>query len=305
MKKTSLKIAAADNMLLDALLFEPDDGQIKAAIMFNSGTAVPKEFYQNFVAHLANHGYAVVLYDYRGVGGSRPKFLRGFKANLRDWGEQDMVGVMDWLCQCYPAIPRFIIAHSMGGQLVGLMSNHSKADGAFMVATSIGYWRWMTGMYRYFCGFIWFAYVPVMYRLFGYVPIKIIRQGEDLPGGVALEWAAWCCRKNYISDFFGNTIINASFDKVRMPIRVIGFSDDRIANELTIPAMMAYYKNAKTGVIFLHPADIKRQKVGHFGFFSTRNKDPLWCYPLDWLDKRIQDLRNLQSKPNESIRDTL
>lgn len=295
--QTAFKIAAADAMPLDAILFTPDDGPLKAAVMFNAGTAIPKEFYQRFVQHLAEHGYAVVLYDYRGVGGSRPASLRGFEAYLRDWGELDMVGMLEWLDKRYPVLPKFIVAHSMGGQLVGLMRNHELASGIFMVASSIGYWRWMSGLlFQYFCAAIWFVYVPLASRLFGYVPIKVIRQGEDLPTGIAREWAAWCRRKNYLADFFGVTIKHPRYQDVRVPIRVIGLSDDNIANSRTVPAMMAYYKNASIDISYIAPAELKRKRIGHFGFFSVLHKDTLWQYALDWLDQRVRAVHDERAK---------
>jgi predicted alpha/beta hydrolase len=285
------RIRATDDVPLDARLFEPDGPQrIKAAIMLNSGAAIPKAFYTRFAQYLSTLGYAVVTYDYRGVGGSRPASLRGFSASLLDWGQNDMTSVMDWLTQRYPDQPRFIFAHSLGGQLIGLMRNADLASGIFMVATSVGYWRWMSGYFRFYCFLMWFVYIPLTARLVGYVPLKIIKSGEDLPAGVGREWASWCRRREYLAGAPGFAGALADYARVRAPIHALGFSDDRIANVRTVAAMMHYYSNTRVKVEFIRPAEIDRKRIGHFGFFLSRNRVPLWHRVADWLDRRIDEL---------------
>jgi predicted alpha/beta hydrolase len=35
---------------------------------------------------LTECGYFTLTYDYRGIGNSKPESLKGFQANLEDWG---------------------------------------------------------------------------------------------------------------------------------------------------------------------------------------------------------------------------
>jgi predicted alpha/beta hydrolase len=47
---------------------------------------------------------------------------------------------------------------------------------------------------------MWFfthALIPAASALFGFLPMRALTGGEDLPGGVALEWARWCRHPRY------------------------------------------------------------------------------------------------------------
>src|SRR5580693_1768134 len=80
---------AVDDYALGATLFLPR-GAKQHAVLINSATAVPRKIYRKFAGYLAGRGFAVLTYDYRGIGDSRqralegyyrPKSLVGFKAD--------------------------------------------------------------------------------------------------------------------------------------------------------------------------------------------------------------------------------
>jgi predicted alpha/beta hydrolase len=98
-----------------------------------------------------------------------------------------MTGVLDWVANRFPELPRFALGHSAGGQLIGLMPNHHLLTGMVTVASSFGYWGSFPAPFKYFCASIWYGYVPLMAALKGYVPTKSIGFGEALPRGVASE----------------------------------------------------------------------------------------------------------------------
>ena len=107
-------IACEDGQQLGALVLQHPDQVVKAVIQFHSGTVVKKEYYLKYAKYLCDLGFIVVLFDYRGVGGSRPKSLRGFKASISDWGRKDAPAVLNWIKQTYPGLPIYLFAHSMG-----------------------------------------------------------------------------------------------------------------------------------------------------------------------------------------------
>ena len=279
-KTRGVRITTSDGFALDATVCEPEGAPL-ATVMVSSGTAIRKEFYLKFALHLARRGYLAIVYDYRGVGGSRPRSLRGFSAQMREWGEKDMTAVLNWLEATYPGLPKHLVAHSMGGQLVGLMPNHALLESIVTVSTSIGYWKEMTSApFRLFCGFMWNVYVPLTSRLFGYIPIRILRQGEDLPAGVGREWAAWCNEPEYLLPFFGKSIEHNYYCQVRTPITAFAFTDDKIANRQTVPRMMRFYENAPVEVRFIAPHEVGLRSIGHFGFFSSRSSK-LWDQAIE------------------------
>ena len=54
-----------------ATLFLPR-AKKRHAVLINSATAVPRKVYRGFAGYLARRGAAVLTYDYRGTGDSRP-----------------------------------------------------------------------------------------------------------------------------------------------------------------------------------------------------------------------------------------
>ena len=275
MKKEKIKIDALDGYKLSAVVFLPE-GNPKGCIQINSGTGIPKEFYQNFAIYCAESGYAAITFDYRGIGESSPKRLRGFKATNTDWGQLDISGVFNWCNSHFPDSRKIVFGHSMGGQLIGMMNNGKKIDEIIMITAGIGYWRDMPeGFFKSMMPLLWYIYLPVNTGIFGYASAKKIRQGENLPKGVALEFRRWCINENYWEIDFGKTIDPTGFENITAPITSYIFTDDRIISERANQRLLSYYSNATITSRKISPEQFEIPKIGHFGFFSRKSAG-LW-----------------------------
>lgn len=275
-------IPSRDGHPLSALLLEPE-GAVNGCVQINSATGTKKEFYINFAKYLCRQGFAVLLFDYRGIGGSKPRSLRGFNALSRDWGMKDMAAALDWLEARYPGLPKFVVGHSAGGQQLGLMDNHHLIRKAWLVSCSTGYWRWMASPYKYFTFLVWYFIVPVTSLLLGYVPASWFGLGEDLPKGVALEWRSWCVRPDYFGIFLGKSVQPEFFDRVKSKLHFIYPEDDPIATSKTVKSLMSFYRNATTTEEVIRLKDYRLKQLGHFGFFSRKVQDVLWPKALAFL----------------------
>ena len=89
-------IVARDGYALAATVYEPE--RPWRATLLSSATAVPRKIYRAFATFLAENGFAVLTYDYRGIGGSRPKSLKGFEARMRDWASLDVSAAIGSTC---------------------------------------------------------------------------------------------------------------------------------------------------------------------------------------------------------------
>ncbi len=297
MRIENVSIPARDGFPLAALHFVPGSIAPKAAVQFNCGTGVKKEFYSDFASFLAHNGYAVVVYDYRGIGASVSGSLSDMQARLSDWGELDMAGVLDWLSGLYPESHRFVVSHSMGGQLIGLMENYALINGIVTIATGSGYWRVHPFPFRYFPLFMWSVYIPIVTLLFGYAPLKAVKSGEDLPENVARQWARWCTNKRYMRSEFGKTLRRIYFDQITVPIQSYIFDDDPITTKDNGRGFItSYYKNSSQIGFEEIPAKSSPNGVlGHFGFFRKKIGHELWKLPLAWLDKQVAQLNALKN----------
>jgi len=99
-----ITVPATDGYPLAATLFLPR-GAKRHAVLVNSATAVPRKLYRGFAGYLAQRGCAVLTYDYRGTGdsrpqartGNKPKSLTGFKASMSDWAALDITAAVGWM----------------------------------------------------------------------------------------------------------------------------------------------------------------------------------------------------------------
>ncbi len=275
MKEQFLNIPAKDGYNLSAILREPEIKR-KGIIQIHCGTGIPQKLYSNFAVYLTKKGFTTLTFDYRGIGDSKPKKLKGFDATIRDWGRKDMTGVFNWVLDNYPDEKKIIIGHSMGGQMVGLMENNDKVDHLFLIASSTGYWQDMSKPYKWMLPPIWFLFIPVSTFFLGYARTKKINLGENLPKGVALEWRKWCINPRYFEEEFEKTLNPIYFDQIKVPLKSIQITDDPIANHITANKLLKYYKNAKVSIDKISPSDFGMEKIGHFGYFSRKFKNTLW-----------------------------
>ena len=132
----------------------PRTGLVKRTALINSGAGIPSRFYDRFAAFLAQNGVPTLVYDYRGIGRTRPTSLRGFKASVEEWGSKDCAAVLDWLRDRFPGAERMVVGHSLGGFVTGFVTNGTLIDKMLLVSAHTGYWRdYATGAHgsRCFC----------------------------------------------------------------------------------------------------------------------------------------------------------
>jgi len=275
---------ATDGCPLVGTLFEPSV-PIRATVVLNAATGVPRRFYGPFAAHLARHGLATLTWDYRGIGDSAPASLRGFAATKQDWGRLDMSAAFGWLADRFPGAPRTVLGHSVGGQLIGLMDAPDRIDAVVTIGCGFGYWGHIAGPYRFVVAGLWYLVIPAATRLAGYLPARRLGLGEDLPTGVALEWARWGKQARYFSDELGQ---EAGFAELKAPWRAFILSDDPIATLDNVRPLHALYKNARIDLEVLDPEAFGFDSIGHLGFFSRRRR-ALWDRPVDWLLDAVRE----------------
>jgi predicted alpha/beta hydrolase len=273
-------IAARDGYALAATVFVPP-GAPDGAVLINSATAVPRKIYRGFAGYLASQGFAVVTYDYRGTGGSRPASLRGFDVRMRDWAALDVSGAIDHMRAVWPKLPLGAVGHSFGGQAVGLVPNNREISRAFFVAAQAGYWRLFHSPEKYRVYALMRLIGSPVARMLGYMPGRF-GIGEALPRDVFLEWTSWVMKPRY---FFDDVTLQAleNFPHYRGALRAICLTDDPWATPPAVDLLCAGFTNAMVERRDVSPADVGVPKIGHFGFFRPAHRDTLWRDAAEWL----------------------
>ena len=273
-------ITARDGYPLAATVFSPGAAPVRA-VLVNAATAVPRKIYRGFAAYLAEQGCTALTYDYRGIGGSRPASLRGFRVRMRDWAALDVTGAIDHMRAVWPTLPLAVVGHSFGGQAVGLAPNNSEISRALFVAAQAGYWRLFRSPEKYRVYAMLRLIGSPIARTLGYVPGKL-GIGEDLPRDVFLEWTDWVMKPRY---FFDDTTLAAleNFQHYRGALRAICLTDDPWATPAAVNMLCAGFTGTSAERIDIRPADVGAAKLGHFGFFRPGHRDTLWRDAAEWL----------------------
>ena len=273
-----IRIPATDGFSLAASLFRPA-GTPRRVVLISSATGVRRGYYAPFAQFLAARGHAVVSYDYRGIGDSRPALLTGFRARMRDWGERDLPGVIEFLERTFGAratTPKLaLVGHSVGGQLVGLAPNNDRIGALLAIAAQSGEWRLWPAPARYRMALLWYGLVPIITNVVGYLPGSL-GIGEDLPRGVALEWARWCRTRGYLVG--DRAARQAGYSRFDGALCAYSFASDPYAPESAVDELAAMYDRTQ-----LERRHLDDPALGHFGFFRERHR-ALWDDATAWLE---------------------
>jgi predicted alpha/beta hydrolase len=116
-----LFVPTPDGVQLAATLYAPAPGTANGvALMINSSMATPRQYYRAFASHMAGRGFAVLTYDYRGIGGSVFDIPPPPARTAVAWGSIDQTAAADFLAERFPGCARMLLGHSLGGQILGL-----------------------------------------------------------------------------------------------------------------------------------------------------------------------------------------
>lgn len=248
-------------------------------VVIAGATGVKRQFYGPFARFLVEKGFSALTLDYRGIGGSRPPGnLRGFTARMEDWGMLDLDAALAWAVDIARPRRLLVVGHSVGGQLLGLADHADLVDAAAFIGSQSGYWgHWPLGT-RLGIGALWFALIPALSPLVGRFPSSKLGLGEDLPRGVAQQWARWGRDPDYL--LRKDTKRREQFAHLRLPLRLYSIEGDFYAPPAAVDALASFYAGAQVERIRLQKAKTR----GHFTVL--RPGDPaVWEALAEWLAK--------------------
>jgi predicted alpha/beta hydrolase len=274
-------VTTQDKYVLGASRYEPQ-GSTHSEIFLVGATGVPQGFYQRFAHHANAQGFAVTTFDYRGLGASAPKKLRGFRMNYLDWGRQDAAAVLDHITNTLAqGKPIYMVGHSYAAHGFGLMPNHGLIEKFYTFAGGAGWSGYMPFIERLKVEFLWRVLGPILTPLLGYMPGKLIG-GLDLPLDVYRQWRHWCKFPNYFFDLPAMKPELRLFNEVRTPIMAVNADDDLWALPASRDAFFKGYTQAVVTPVTLESAKFGIKGIGHMGYFR-RGSEPLWDDALAWF----------------------
>jgi predicted alpha/beta hydrolase len=272
-----IRLRAADGYSLAATVYRADSDPW---VVFGSATAVPRGFYRRFAEYAQGRGVNVITTDYRGIGGSAPKSLRGFMPDYADWARQDLAAAVDHATRRGPT---FLVGHSFAGHAIGLLPRPNVLRAAYVCAAGAGWHGWMPLAARPKVWLMWNVIGPLATRMLGYQPAKRMGLGEDLPLSVYRQWRRWCSFPHYFFDDPMATELVRGFADVTIPIAAANALDDAWAMPASRDAFFKGFPKACIDRFDFKPSALGVREVGHMGYFRPAVGAKLWPQIIDWL----------------------
>jgi len=243
MNKQTLQVNGAVSLALR--VYEPERAP-RASVVIGGAMGVRQSYYEAFALWMAQQGFRVTTFDYRGHGDSLQGAMRDVKADLFDWA-----------------------------QLPGLLKKPEQVAGLLSVAAGSGYWRDNAPQLKRIVPYFWWVLVPLATRLCGYFPGRTLKKVGDLPAGVILQWRRWCLDPAYSVGAEGPAVAQ-SYGAVRFPVLALSMSDDELMTLRGTHNLVNLYANTERRVESITPADLQVRRIGHFGFFRDQFRQSLW-----------------------------
>jgi predicted alpha/beta hydrolase len=290
MRATEVTLSAPDGRSLAGTLRAPPSP--RAAVLVAGATGVPARAYMALAEALAWSGLAVLTFDYRGIAKSSRAPVRAEGATMADWGRLDLEGALSWLAAHHEGLPLLLLGHSVGGQLLGLAPTATALRGALLVGAQSGYWRNWEGAAQLRVWLSWHLLLPGLSTALGYGPMRALGMGENLPAGVAQQWARWGRHPEHLLSEC-STGERERYGRLGFPIRFYRFTDDEFAPRRAVEQLVGFYRGAVTEVVTRSPADVSASAIGHFGWLKPPFRDTLWREMADWLHSRADAVSSL------------
>jgi predicted alpha/beta hydrolase len=266
-----VQLVSTDGFPLAATHWSNGDAA-RGVVLIAPATGAPHRFYRHFAGALVGAGFEVLSWDWRGMAASASaEGMRDPRLTMRAWGERDLTAAIAWADHQAAGRRVMIIGHSFGGQAIGLAQNAARLERAVLIGAQHGYvglWPWRL---QPALRLLWRVVMPAAAALLGRFPSSALGLGLDLPAGVAREWATWCARREHLGTWDGHA-------RLTIPMLALSFDDDPFAPRRPAVELLAKYANAR-----IHHQHLRREGLGHFGFFRPGLAERRWRMVIEFL----------------------
>jgi predicted alpha/beta hydrolase len=285
-----LRLRTADGYDVGAVFYAPLRPRTpRRVVILHGGAGIPALRYRRFARFLAEWGMPVLTYDYRGIGLSRPPELRGFYATIDDWAEYDSTAAIAWLRERFPHDEIAGISHSIGALPMGGAGNAAEQARLILICPHTGYYGDYRALYRLPMALAWHVVMPAITRVVGYFPARRFGLGDDIPAGMAMQWAAR--RSTELRpdgpqpEHERTRRLLGRCATLECPALAISLSDDAFATLAGARRLLSYFPRLQSPQhTVITPAEAGVRHLGHFGFFRRDAGVTLWPRLVAQLD---------------------
>ncbi|KAA5826885.1 alpha/beta fold hydrolase [Saccharopolyspora hirsuta] len=256
------------------------DDPTSPVVVLVPAMGVPARYYRPFVADLHRQGLSVVTFDLRGQGESKPIAARGVRFGYQSLID-DLNGVLDLVESVLPQAPRFLLGHSLGGQIALLHTarHQGRVQGVALVASGSVWFRSFPGVYK-LRTLVGTQVVAGASTLLGYWPGHRFGFGGRQAAGLMQDWARQARTSKYRLNGSA-TDYEAALREVRVPLLTVSVAGDRLAPKSSVDHLAAKARQAmRTSKHYTRSAS-GAENLGHFSW--VRNGGALSRWVKDWI----------------------
>ena len=276
-----VEITSLDGVESKVTVFRTHDPQAPV-ILCKPGMGVWAANYEPLAFALVGRGFNVITADLRGHGESRIRPGRGV-----DYGYNDMV-LYDWPAEVdlaknlFPASPRVIMGHSLGGQLSTLYmsANPGEIQALILMTCPSLYFRGWPFPRRWNILMLT-EFFRMVSAICGYFPGRRLGFGQSQGRRVARDWANTSLTGRYRP--VGSAVdYEALLPGLSGPVLSVSFSDDGLyAPESAVLGLCAKLSGATVTHWHLTPDQLGCDSLGHINWI--KHSELFMDRVSDWL----------------------
>lgn len=249
------------------------DGDPVGLVVIAPAMAMPMRFYRHLALWLADRGFAVLTFSYRGSEAELYGPLRDSAATALDWYRDAEAAAAHARDRVDDAdVPFTWVGHSFGGQSLGFLAD-AGVDRCVMVASGTGWRGRAAPSIKAWSPLLWRVVAPVAIAAVGYYPGRRLRILDDLPAGVMRQWGRWCLHRDYL--FSEHPELRERFAQVRTPVTALWTADDELISPESIRYWSREFPNADIELVEMRATEHGLSRIGHSGFFRPQ-RAVLW-----------------------------
>ncbi|MDH5032007.1 alpha/beta hydrolase family protein [Chryseobacterium cucumeris] len=275
-----LILTTEDHINLVAHLFKPerDNGKL---LLINSATGVKQQVYFSFASYFREQGFTVITYDYRGIGLSKPKNMRGFQGSMRLWGSKDYKTITQYIKSAFKEYKKYCLGHSVGALILGMNEDSNIFEEFVFVGTQNAFVGNLKGRTKVEAYLGFGIAQPLTTSLLGYFPAHWFGLGESLPKNCAYDWRTLILNKKSTNKLLEK--IDDFSKNLTQKVFVIRAEDDIWLTEKGVLSLLNNtYSNLKPTYRLIAASESDKNEIGHINFFRSYNSK-LWDIILNEL----------------------